>query len=74
MKKKYKLVAKKVKPLVTELPEYFRIVHNITSNPLENLPVLPTRPLNFKPCGCYTFECMQLIDKVHSKGFLLPKE
>ncbi len=72
--KKYKPVAKKVKLLVTELSEHFRIVHNIISNPLENLPILPTRPSNFEPCGCYTFEHMQLIDKAHPKGFLLPKE
>jgi len=35
--KKYKLVALKVKPMVGMLPERFRIIKEITGNPLKDL-------------------------------------
>jgi hypothetical protein len=71
-KKKYKPVAKKVHPVIGELPEKFRIECKIIGNPLNNLPVLnpnpppfiPTAihthchsyPLPFIPTDCYTLE------------------
>ena len=58
----------------TDLPERFRIVRNIVGDPLEHLPILPTKPSNFEPCGRYTVERMQIIEKAHPKGFLLPEE
>ena len=46
MKKKYKLVAKKVKPVVTELPGKYRIIREIQGDPLAKMPVLENcRPL-----------------------------
>jgi hypothetical protein len=39
-KKKYKPVAKKVHPVIGELPKKFRIEHKIIGNPLDDLPVL----------------------------------
>lgn len=72
--KKYKPVAKKVRPVATELPERFRIVRNIIGDPLANLPILPTRPSNFEPRGRYTRERMQVIEKAHADKFLLPEE
>jgi hypothetical protein len=54
-KKKYKPVALKVKPVLGELPEKFRIIRNIIGDPLEHIPVLTPNPppdatlLNGKP-------------------------
>jgi hypothetical protein len=38
--KKYKPVALKVRPILGELPEKFRIIRNIIGDPLEHLPAL----------------------------------
>jgi hypothetical protein len=40
--KKYKPVARKIRPVATELPERYRIVRNIKGDPLKDLPALPT--------------------------------
>jgi hypothetical protein len=40
-KKKYKPIALKVKPVIGELLDKFRIIFNIISNPLQDLPILP---------------------------------
>jgi len=71
--KKYKPVALKTKPIIAELPGKFRIVRNIIGDPLEQLPILPTHPPDFKPSGRYTSERMELFDENNS-GFLLPAE
>ena len=72
-KKKYKPVALKVKPVIADLPERYRIIRNIIGDPLADMPVLPTRPIAFKPCGRYTKERMELFDKANA-GFLLEEE
>src|SRR5271155_3474355 len=72
-KKKYKPVARKIKPFIGELPDKFRIIHNIIGDPLEHLPILPTRPPPFSPKGRYTQERKELFDKLNP-GFLLPAE
>ena len=72
--KKYKPVARKVRPVATQLPERYRIVRNITGDPLERLPQLPTRPAPFEPVGRYTEERMRIIEGVHSDDFLWPEE
>jgi len=72
-KKKYKPVALKVKPVIGELPDKFRIVRRITGDPLQNLPMLPTNPPPFTPTGRYTQERKDLFDKLNP-GFLLPAE
>ena len=72
-KKKYKPVAKKVKPVISELPEKFWIIWNITGNPLQDLPVLNSNPLPFTPTSRYTQEQKELFNKINL-GFLLPAE
>ena len=72
-KKKYKPVALKVKPVIGELPDKFRIIRWITGDPLQNLPMLPMNPPPFTPTGRYTQERKDLFDKLNP-GFLLPAE
>jgi hypothetical protein len=45
-KKKYKPVAKKVHPVIGELPDKFWIERKITGNPLESMPKLNLNPLS----------------------------
>ena len=74
MKKKYKPVLQKVRPLVTNLPDWFRIVQNITGDPLENMPKLNPRPPSFVPTPWYSLECKAIIDKNYPGDFLWPEE
>jgi hypothetical protein len=55
-KKKYKPVANKVRPVIGELPEKFRIEHEIIGNPLDDLPTLNPNPPPFIPSNHYTLE------------------
>jgi hypothetical protein len=55
-KKKYKPIAKKVCPVIGELPDKFRIERKIIGNPLNNLPTLNPNPPPFIPPDCYTLE------------------
>jgi hypothetical protein len=55
-KKKYKPVAKKVRPVIGELPEKFHIERKIIGNPLDDLPILNPKPLLFQPSDRYTLE------------------
>jgi hypothetical protein len=55
-KKKYKPIAKKVRPVIGELPKKFRIERKIIGNPLNNLPVLNPNPPPFIPTDHYTLE------------------
>lgn len=71
--KKYKPVALKVKPIIGELPDKFRIVRNILGDPLANLPTLSPNPPQFAPYGRYTAERKELFDKANA-GFLWPVE
>lgn len=73
MKKKYKPVALKVWPVISELPEKFRIIQNIIGDPLRNLPALNPRPPPFVPMGRYMQERKEIFDRLNS-GFLLPAE
>ena len=73
LKKKYKPVALKVKPVIGSLPERFRIIRDIKGDPLVDLPVLPTNPPKFKPTRRYTQEHKDLFNKAHPH-FLLPAE
>ncbi|KIL54345.1 hypothetical protein M378DRAFT_38654, partial [Amanita muscaria Koide BX008] len=72
--KRYKPVAKKIKPIISTLPTEFRIVRNITGDPLADLPKIETRPPDFKPTGRYTQERKEALDQVHKGDFLLPEE
>ena len=64
-KKKYKPVALKVKPIIGELPAKFRIIRNITGDPLKDLPTLNPNPPPFTPTGRYTQERKELFDTAH---------
>ena len=73
-KKKYKPVAKKVRPIKTDLPSRFRIVRNIIGDPLAAMPHLDVANIpDFAPTGRYTLERMIEFDKRHG-DFLLPEE
>ena len=43
-KKKYKPVAQKVRGIIGEMPEKFRVIRNIVGDPLENMPILSPNP------------------------------
>ena len=73
-KKKHKPVALKTQPLLADLPDKFRIVCNITGDPLANIPILTPTPPPFALTGRYTAEHRNRIDKVHSGDFLWPAE
>src|SRR6201996_9039153 len=72
--KKYKPVARKIRPIETELPSRFRIIHDIKGDPLETLPHLNPRLPDFKPTGRYTTEWRDQFEEVHAGKFLLPEE
>ena len=74
LKKKYKPVARKVRPVITEIPERFRIVRDIKGDPLAGLPTLNPRPPPFAPCGRYTQERRDNFDAFHKPGFLWDEE
>ncbi|KAF9002587.1 hypothetical protein BDZ89DRAFT_888212, partial [Hymenopellis radicata] len=52
--KKYKKVANRIKPISTILPKHFRVVRNIKSDPLTDMPTLSPFPAEFTPTGRYT--------------------
>ena len=72
-KKKYKPVALKVRPVIGELPDRYRIIRDIIGDPLADLPVLDPHPVPFRPCGRYTQERKELFDR-NNAGFLLDEE
>jgi len=74
LKKKYKPVARKVRPVITEIPERFRIIRDIKGDPLAGLPTLNPRPPPFAPCGRYTQERRDIFDAFHKPGFLWDEE
>jgi hypothetical protein len=69
----YKKVANRIKPVATTLPEEFRIVRKVPSDPLEDLPKLPPKPPEFSPGKRYTKERMNDMG-VNKDGFLWPEE
>ena len=71
--KKYKPVAVKVRPIVGELPGKFRIIRKIIGDPLEHLPTLSPKLPEFAPCGRYTAERRDIVDR-NNAGFLLFEE
>ncbi|KIM37970.1 hypothetical protein M413DRAFT_51123, partial [Hebeloma cylindrosporum] len=69
----YKKVANRTRPVATTLPEEFRIVRRIPSDPLADLPILLTQPPDFEPGECYTRERMEAMP-VNKDGSLWPEE
>ena len=72
-KKKYKPVAKKVKPIIAKLPGQYRIIRDIKGDPLENMPNLEKVPPSFIPKGRYTTEHKEILTKAH-EDFLWVEE
>ena len=72
--RKYKLVAKKVRAVLADLPDKCRITRNIDGDPLAEMPTLAANLPEFKPTGQYTAERCDIINNVHPEGFLLPNE
>ena len=72
--RKYKPVARKIRPVLADLPDKFRITRNITGDPLADMPTLSPNPPPFTPTGRYTAENREIIDKVHPGEFLWPQE
>ena len=72
-KKKYKPVAKKVRSVISEMPDKFRIVRNIVGDPLADLPELDPRPAPFKPGTRYT-EARRAAVRENHQEFLWPAE
>src|ERR1700690_479095 len=72
-KKKYKPVALKMRPILAELPDKFRIVRNIIGDPLADMPTLSPNPPPFQPTNRYTSDCCDTLHKVHCV-FLTPEE
>jgi hypothetical protein len=55
-KKKYKPIAQKVQPVITELPDQFHIIQNIVGGPLVDMPKLNPHPPPFTPSPHYLLE------------------
>jgi len=60
--------------VLEKLPQEFRIVRNITGNPLEELLDIPVKPPPSKPCRRYTEERIRTMDNTHKEGFLWLEE
>jgi len=68
----YQKVASKMKPVTTTLPEEFRIVQRIPSDPFVDLPMVHPHPPEFDPGDCYTREWMES-KPVDKDDFLQPE-
>ena len=69
----YKKVANKVRPVPASLPEDFRVIRRIPSDPLLTLPPLPSHPPDFIPGTRLTQERLDALE-LNKEGFLLPEE
>ena len=73
LKKKYKPVALKVKPVYSDLPEKFRIKRDIKGNPLADMPALNPISPEFTPTGRYNEERREQFQELH-QDFLTEEE
>ena len=69
----YKKVARKVKPVAASLPEDFRTLRRIPSDPLLSLPHLSVHPPDFTPGSRLTQERLDDL-QLNRYGFLWPEE
>jgi hypothetical protein len=69
----YKKVAKKVRPVPTTLPEDFRTIRRIPSDPLLTLPELSPHPPDFSPGSRLTQERLEALE-LNQCDFLWPEE
>lgn len=73
--KKYKKVANRVKPLLADLPEEFRIVRRKHPNPLEDLPDVPVHPPKVVPGVRFNQERHdKMKERMVEQGFLQEEE
>ena len=72
VKKKYKPVAMKTKPVASQVSEDFRIERHILGDPLANIPSLDPNPPPFQPTPRFTDERKTTFVKEHNTGFLTP--
>ena len=72
--KKYKPVALKIRPVLGELPDRYRIRREIIGDPLASLPQLPVQPPEFTPKGRYTSERKEKMEAGHDPDFLTSEE
>jgi hypothetical protein len=72
-KRKYRKAEGRIQPITTQLPEEFHIVYNITSDPLENILVLPMHPPNFIP-GLWCTQEQHNKLQLNPDRFLWPEE
>lgn len=71
--KKYKPVDQRTHSVAATLPEEFRIIRKFPSDPLKDMPMLPTHPPEFTPGVRYTKVRMEE-QNVNPDGFLWPEE
>ena len=69
----YKKVTNLIRLVQTTLPEEYRIVHHIPSDPLLSLLVLPTHPPDFIPSEKFTEERREKMN-INATEFLWPEE
>ncbi|KAG6894670.1 hypothetical protein C0992_005174 [Termitomyces sp. T32_za158] len=74
VKKKYKPVALKTKPVTSSVSEDFRIEQKIIGGPLANMPPLTPNPPPFIPTGHFTDERRKQFLANHDNGFLTAAE
>ncbi|KAG6862816.1 hypothetical protein C0991_010044, partial [Blastosporella zonata] len=70
VKKKYKLVALRTKPVAASIPNKFRIECNIIGEPLCDIPILSVNPPPYIPTGRFNQERKDQFIKTHDNGFL----
>ncbi|KAG6885981.1 hypothetical protein C0993_006908 [Termitomyces sp. T159_Od127] len=70
VKKKYKPVALKTKPVASSVPEEFRIEQKILGDLLADMPLLDSNLPPFQPTGCFTKERRQQFLKDYDTSFL----
>ena len=73
VRKKYKPAAQRVHPVSTTLPEEYRVIRKLPSDPLANMVPLPVVPPEPTPGQRYTQERMDIWD-LNPDGFLWPEE
>src|SRR5882672_7427252 len=70
---RYKKAANRIRPVWTTLPEEYRILRRIPSDPLMSLPSLPRQPPEFVPSENFTEERKEKMD-INPSVFLWPEE
>ncbi|KAG6839178.1 hypothetical protein C0991_005184 [Blastosporella zonata] len=70
VKKKYKPVALRTKPVAASIPDSFQIKCNIIGDPLRDIPILSVNPPPYIPTGQFNQEQKDQFVETHDNGFL----